>query len=82
MLGYMDQKGGECAKQELEDIFIEKYVHEYGAFDKRIFEQIYTGTIEETENGNYILTGSGKSIIDIYEVVADWFRIDKKLISP
>lgn len=82
MLGYMNNKNGECTKQELEDVFIEKYVHEYEAFDKRIFEQIYTGTIEETDKETYILTDSGKRIIGIYEVVADWFRIDEKLISP
>lgn len=82
MLGYMNDKNGECTKQELEDVFIEKYVQEYEAFDKRLFEQIYTGTIAETEKGTYIITDPGKRIIGIYEVVADWFEIDKKLISP
>jgi hypothetical protein len=82
MLGYMNQKNGECTKQELEDVFIEKYVYEYKAFDKRLFEQIYTGTIEEKGDGEYILTDSGKRIINLYEVAADWFKIDKKLISP
>lgn len=83
MLGYMNEKNGLCTKEELEDVFVDKYVIEYEAFDKRLFEQIYTGTIEEDkEGGGFSLTDSGRRIIRIYDVVADWFRIDKKLISP
>ncbi len=82
MLGYMDNKGSDCTKQELEDVFVQKYVREYKAFDKRLAEQLYTGTIEVTADGSYILTEPGRRIIDIYETVADLFKIDKKLIDP
>ncbi len=82
MLGYMNEKDSACTKEELENVFIDKYVIEYEAFDKRLFEQIYTGTIEETSDGEYALTDSGRNIIKIYDVVAGWFNIDKKLISP
>jgi len=82
MLGYMAQEDIEYTKADLEDVFIEKYVYQYGAFDKRLDEQVYTGTIEKTSSGGYILTGSGKRIIAIYNKVADWFDIEKKLINP
>lgn len=82
MLGYMNNKDSGCTKEELENVFIEKYVIEYEAFDKRLFEQIYTGTIKENADGEYVLTDSGKRIISIYEVTADWFSIDNRLIDP
>ncbi len=82
MLGYMNEKDSACTKEELESVFIDKYVVEYEAFDKRLFEQIYTGTIDETSEGEYVLTDSGRNIIKIYDIVADWFNIDKKLIRP
>ena len=82
MLGYMDRKGSECTKQELEDVFVEKYVKEYEAFDKRLFEQIYTGTVERTGEDGYIITDSGRRIIGIYRVVTEWFNLDNKLVSP
>ncbi len=82
MLGYMNEQGRACSKAELETAFIDKYVNEYEAFDKRLFEQIYTGTIDETSDGEYELTDSGRSILDVYDIVADWYGIDKKLIHP
>ncbi|MHB8963241.1 MAG: hypothetical protein ACYC5K_08825 [Saccharofermentanales bacterium] len=83
MLGYMaGTEETEYTKEDLEEIFIEKYVYEFGAFDKRLEEQIISGTIEETGNGKYRITGSGKALISIYDRVSNWYGIDKKLIHP
>ncbi|MHB1455123.1 MAG: hypothetical protein ACYCYM_14375 [Saccharofermentanales bacterium] len=83
MLGYMaGTEETAYTKAELEDIFIDKYVYEFGAFDKRLEEQIISGTIQETADGKYRITGSGKSLISIYDKVSDWYGIDKKLVHP
>lgn len=82
MLGYMDQKGSQCTKQELEDIFVEKYVKEYEAFDKRLYEQIYTGTIERLADDGYVITESGRKIVGIYDIVTRWYELDDKLVHP
>lgn len=83
MLGYIaGDESASYTKQELETVFIDKYIHEYNAFDKRLEEQIVTGTIEKTADGRYRITDKGKSLISIYDTVTDWFLIDKKLVHP
>lgn len=83
MLGYMaGTEDTAYTKSDLEEIFIAKYVYEFGAFDKRLEEQIVSGTITETADGKYRITGSGKVLISIYDKVSDWYGIDKKLIHP
>jgi len=68
-------------KQHMEDLFMNKYVVDFGAFDKRFHEQIVTGTIAE-EAGGYVITGRGKALMKFYDLIADCFHIDKKLIHP
>lgn len=82
MLGYMAQSDSAFTKQEMEEIFIDKYVYEYGAFDKRLEEQVFSGTIEKSSSQKYQITKKGRNLIRIYEKVTDWFQIDKKLVRP
>ena len=83
MLGFMVQtEASTYTKQDLEEIFISKYVYEYGAFDKRLEEQIFSGTIKKSGDQQYQITEKGRNLIRTYEKVADWFLIDKKLIRP
>ena len=86
MLGTM--AGGEdgavdsFTKEELEEAFITTYVGSYDAFGKRLEEQIVTGTIVVTEDGEYRITDSGLAILALYDKISDWYGIDKKLIHP
>ena len=83
MLGTMsDHSEQTFSEDEMEDYFIERYVRDFGAFEKRFHEQIETGTIEEAEAGEYQITESGKKLMKMYETVADWYRIDDRLIHP
>ena len=83
MLGYLaDNSDRSFSKEEMEDFFIERYVHEFGAFDKRFQEQIETGTIAETAPGEYRITASGIQLMQIYEKTAKLYRIEEKLIHP
>ncbi len=80
MLGYMSDNQNETfTKEEIKDYFINKYVNEYGAFDKRFHEQIVTGTIEETDGG-FRITKRGKALMKLYGIIANSFNIDKKII--
>lgn len=83
MLGYIaGDESASYTKQDLQKVFIDKYVYEYDAFNKRLEEQIVTGTIEKTSDGNYRITNKGKSLISIYDKITEWFMIDKKLVHP
>lgn len=82
MLGYMAQGEEEYTKEEIEDIFIDKYVYDFEAFEKRLDEQVYSGTIKENEEGKYEITNSGRRIISIYEVIIKWFKLEDKLVHP
>lgn len=83
MLGHMaDNENQSFTEQEMEDYFIERYVHDYRAFQKRFHEQLETGTIEEVAPGEYRITESGKKLMQIYEKVGEAYLIDDKLIHP
>lgn len=81
MLGYMvDNEEQSFSEEEIEEYFIERYVKDYGAFEKRFHEQVETGTIEEVAPGEYQITESGIKLMKMYEKVAEIYGIDDKLI--
>jgi hypothetical protein len=83
MLSYMEEnKDQTFTQQEIEEIFKEKYVVEYGAFEKRFNEQVETGTIVENPDGTYSMTDSGEFIVKMFRTVADWFDTDRRLVYP
>lgn len=83
MLGHMaDNESVSFSEVDVEEVFIQKYVKEYGAFEKRFHEQVETGTIKKIPNGEYQITDSGKKLMKLYDMIADLFGIDDKLIHP
>ena len=83
MLGYMsDNADKSYTVDEMEDYFVERYVGDYGAFEKRFHEQLVTGTIEDTGDGSCRITESGIRLMKIYEVTANLYGLDDKLIHP
>ena len=81
MLGYMADHDTELfTEEEIEQYFIDRYVKDFGAFDKRFHEQAETGTIEEVSPGQYRITESGEKLMTIYEKVAELYVLDDKLI--
>ena len=60
MLSYMSEHQDTAFdEEEIKEVFIDKYVDEYGAFEKRFYEQEVTGNIEKVDNG-YKITRRGK----------------------
>lgn len=82
LLGYLNDHPGEIiTKDEVAQVFIKKYIYEYEGINKRFEEQIASGNIVDEENG-YRITKQGKFIISVYNLIANLFDIDKKIVSP
>ena len=81
MLGYMaDHDTESFTEEDIEQYFVDRYVMDFGAFNKRFHEQVETGTIEEVSPGQYQITESGEKLMTIYEKVAELYALDDKLI--
>ncbi|TJZ77402.1 hypothetical protein [Chitiniphilus eburneus] len=82
LLGYMsDAKKSAYSKDELESALIEKYIREFKAVDRRMDEQIRTGTVSAT-NGEYSLTPQGKSLTNLYSKIVEWYEIPDDYVHP
>lgn len=83
MLSYMEENSDQTFTQDsVGEVFTEKYVTDYGAFEKRFVEQVATGTIEENADGSYSITERGKFIVKMFRTVAEWFDTDRRLVYP
>ncbi|SCW49063.1 protein of unknown function [Ruminococcaceae bacterium YRB3002] len=83
MLSYMDENSDQSfTEEDVQEIFTSKYVVDYGAFEKRFDEQIATGTLVDNGDGTYSITDSGRRIVSMFRMVADWFNTDKRLVYP
>lgn len=80
-LSYMMENQKAYTVEEMEEIFNEKYVQEFDAFDKRFTEQIVSGNVEETETG-YIINDRGIFTVKFFRVVSKLFDTDQRLIYP
>ena len=83
MLSYMDTYSDRTyTEDEVAKIFVEKYVDEYGAFEKRFDEQLTTGTIVQNEDGTYSITDKGRFIVKLFRLISDVFDTDERLVRP
>ena len=83
MLSYMDTYSDRTyTEEQVAEIFVEKYVNEYGAFEKRFDEQLTTGTIVQNADGTYSITDKGRFIVKMFRAISDVFETDKRLVEP
>ena len=82
MLSTMDETGREYTREDMEMEFINVYVKDFGAFDKRFNEQIATGTIDKTSNGKYVINDRGRAMVKFFRIISNLFNTDKKLVYP
>lgn len=84
MLSYMeqnDEKG--MSTDDFAPIFYQKYIIDWGAFDKRFHEQITSGNIEKSPDGHgYIITKNGRFIVNSFRLCGKLFNTDKWLVYP
>ena len=83
MLSYMDTYSDRTyTEDQVAEIFVDKYVNEYGAFEKRFDEQLTTGTIVQNADGTYSITDKGRFIVKMFRAISDVFETDKRLVEP
>jgi hypothetical protein len=77
-LGYMDKNHNKSfSSKDLEKELIESYIVEYRAVDKRIAEQLASGTIEATSTpGYYKISKRGENLMQSYRAMAPLFGLD------
>jgi len=81
LLGYMNVHASQTIPgDELSRAFLETYIQENGALEKRFNEQIATGTIVREGDG-YKITSRGILLMRLYAWIADIFRVGKKNLS-
>ena len=68
------------SKEEVEKLFIDKYVYEYDAFGKRFDEQLYTGSIEKIGE-NYQISEKGKFMIECFRIIKKIYNVEGKVLS-
>ncbi|MBR4542354.1 MAG: hypothetical protein IKO54_09395 [Lachnospiraceae bacterium] len=83
MLSYMDTYSDRTyTEDQVAEIFVDKYVNEYGAFEKRFDEQLTTGTIVQNADGTYSITDKGRFIVKLFRLISDVFDTDERLVNP
>lgn len=65
-------------KSEIEKNFLNKYVDQNDAFEKRLNEQIVTGTIEKVDKDTYKLTKKGRSLVSMFDTIGIIYGVDMK----
>lgn len=68
--------------EEIQDVFLDVYVEEYGAMDRRFMEQVVSGNVEEVAPGEYQITDRGEWLIDMFRLDAKIFPVDDKFLYP
>jgi len=64
-------------KEEVTKIFIDKYLYEDKAIEKRLHEQIFSKNIIK-EGSNYKISTQGKNLMKFYKVTSTIFNLSKK----
>lgn len=67
-------------KKEIEDIFIQKYIYKYQAFEKRLYEQQKTGTINQI-NDQYYLNKKGEKLLKKFRFIKKIYHIQTPLLQ-
>ncbi len=82
LLGYVNNHSQKSlSKDEITDAFIKKYLHENGAIQKRLSEQIISKNLLKEEE-RYRISDQGKLLIRFYDFISNLFGINKKNIAP
>lgn len=82
LLADMYNRGGVVSSEQLKNDFIQIYVEQYKAIDRRLEEQVKSGNVAVTQNGNYELTTRGSNFIEFSRILASAMNIGDKFINP
>lgn len=84
MLSYMDQNDQQgLTSKEFGDIFYQKYIDDFGAFDKRFSEQVTSKNMKLADEGDgYVITGNGRVIVNMFRLCSKLFNTEQWLVYP
>ena len=84
MLSYMAENSEHgIDAEDFGKIFYQKYIVDFGAFDKRFYEQITSKNMESSADGHgYVITENGRRIVDLFRTSAKLFNTEKWLVYP
>ncbi|MDR0412129.1 MAG: hypothetical protein LBH75_09205 [Treponema sp.] len=68
-------------EKDITDLFLNVYMDEYKAMDRRFDEQLITGSIEK-KGGAYQITDKGVFLINAFRLVGSAFPIDNRFLYP
>lgn len=81
VLSYLEQEDRSYSETELDEVFQNVFIEKYEMLDRRFWEQLESGNIEEDENG-YKLTNRGEGLVKIFKVVGKIYNVDERFINP
>ncbi len=81
MLAYINRADGPLTSEQISDSIIRTYFLERRAIDKRLDEQLITGTLVRIGDG-YAISEEGRRLVGFYELIARVFNIDTANLSP
>jgi len=84
MLSYMDQNDQSgITSDDFGNIFYQKYIKDFGAFEKRFHEQDISGNIQKASDENgYVITDNGRFIVTLFRICSDLFDTEQWLVYP
>ena len=69
-------------KEDIETIFLEGYVAENHAIQRRIDEQIITGSFVDNHDGTYSISDIGQTMVAQWKFIAKAFRVNNSFLYP
>lgn len=81
ILAEMNRTEGPLTSDQIADIVVHEYLLERGAIEKRLDEQVVTGTVVKSGDA-YVISDEGRWLIGAYELIARAFNIDPENLSP
>jgi hypothetical protein len=81
VLSYLAQEDRSYTEEELNQVFQTIFIEKYGMLDRRFWEQLESGNIEQDQDG-YKLTGRGEGLVDVFQIVGKIYKVDDRFINP
>ncbi|OYP48013.1 hypothetical protein CG709_03170 [Lachnotalea glycerini] len=81
VLSYLAEENRSYSEEELNEVFQTIFIEKYEMLDRRFWEQLESGNIEE-EGGGYKLTDRGEGLVDIFKAVGKIYKVDDRFINP
>jgi hypothetical protein len=81
ILAEMNRAEGPLTSDQIADSVVREYLLERGAIDKRLAEQLVTGTVVRTGDG-FVISDEGRWLIGVYELIASAFDLETENLAP